>query len=161
MKLHVDKLVLQKDEFRVNTTKVLDSHEFSLDPAKSALVEDFKRFVIDARVEGDGGIWEIKIIIDLRGNIVTCTAPRDCPYSPWEILNGLSAYTARWDYETLQRSGQGAIIPPLMAITGPQKRPARAVAKDGFWLAAILHHIRDDKGASLQYTKAPPIRPRS
>jgi len=161
LKLHIDKLALQKDEFRVNSKTVLDSHQFSLDPAKTAEVEDFKRFVITARIEGDGGIWGITITIDLRGNIVTCTAPRECPYKPWEILNGLSGFTARWDYETLQRSGQGPIIPPLMAITSPDKRPARAVAKDGFWLAAVLHHIRDDKGANLSYTKAPPIRPKT
>lgn len=146
--LTIGRIEAQKDEYaHMKDGKPFSDAEpdFFDSQEKKALVHHFKRLVVDGTIHGTAGGTEhpFRAIISLRGNIVTFTAPdKNGPFRPYHVYYALEKELAKWSFR--YRGTGGRDDSPLRAIeVNPVGDRIVCTTFDGFWLADVLHHLRD------------------
>ena len=148
-RFYVDRIMLQKDEFaaRKGESDPFTMEEFFAGKEREGLVQHFKRFKVDGRVEAGVRSGPYGIIISLRGNIATFTADKTTPLTPYGVFWAYEAELGRWNHR--RHANDRDVERPLLPVDLPDAKAIRATVRDGFWFADVLHHIKDDpKGFS-------------
>lgn len=146
--LSIGRIEAQKDEYaHMKDGKPFGEAEadFFESNEKKAIVDHFKRFVVDGTIRGTAGGTEfpLRAVISLRGNIVTVTAPdKQGPFRPYHVFYALEKEVSKWSFR--YRGTGGRDDSPLRAIeVDPIGDRIVCTTFDGFWLADVLHHLRD------------------
>lgn len=103
----------------------------------------FKRFVVNGRIEADGGIGPYTIVVSLRGNIATFVASKEAPVTSYGVFWAYETHLNRWNHR--RHEGGRDTERPLLAVDDDRSRVIRATVRDGYWMADVLHHIKDAK----------------
>lgn len=151
----VDGIVLQKDEFRSRDD---GPSKFPDDDTKEAQVEHFKRFVVRGHARDGDEQAGFKILISLRGHLITFVSDDHARLASMTLAKAVEDLLLRYDYEPRLvpkwREGPHGIgeevseeVPPMRIVEGgPKARRVVAAVRDGFWVADVLHHVRDGGG---------------
>lgn len=134
----IDRIVPQKDEVRVGSEEIPLS-DFFEGRGKGGDIIHFKRFVVSGAVS-DGrhaGSWQA--IIDVRGHTVIISAGPNCPLTSYGVFWCLDVELSNWNHRRLEQHER----PLLEVYSGHERHPVPATTRDGLWLAAVLHQIRD------------------
>jgi len=151
----VERIWLQKDEYR---SRDGGPTKFPDDEAREAQVEHFKRFVVRGFAQDGDQKTGFKILISLRGHLVTFATDDAEHVAPRHLADAVSDLLLRYDYQprTVRawREGPHGIgeevdeeVPPMRIVEGgPDSRRVVAAVRDGFWMADVLHHVREGDG---------------
>jgi hypothetical protein len=153
--LNVGRIVAQKDEYahmKDGRTFSEDEPDFSESREKKALVSHFKRFTVDGTIRGaaGGAPFPFEIIISLRGNLVTFTAPdKKGPFRAYHVFYAFEKEVSKWSVlseragNSHSRAGSGLDTPLRRVEDEPLADRITCTTFNGFWLADVLHHLRD------------------
>ena len=146
-RVSIERLTLQPDLVHVRhglqvSEKSLTSDEFIESREKEADVRQFKRFIVGGTVSYGNLVGPWELVIDLRGNTVVVTSSAQCPCTSYGLYWMLERELPSWNH----RRPLDHDRPLLHVYPGTDREPVYATTRDGQWLAAVLHQIRDAGG---------------
>lgn len=150
-------IAVHRDQFSVKkedgSTFLATAEKFMDGPFWEADVVAFKRFIIHGDVSGDGALGAFRIEIDLRGNTVEFQVDENSALTHRGLFWCFECELGeKWNHRRKAEDER-----PLLNVNEQEndhRKPIVATARDGLWLAGIIHRMRDMGGFRRQVADA-------